>query len=200
MQSGYTPPLDSPLWRNAWPVSHPVAKQPLLYIVPRPSRLCTLSALMAELFSVRTKKKRQQPVSVLAVDPGHVGNTKCCIFRHQVTLFWSAASCIPSISQQLQNYLDASHPSVQNQLWFPSTRNPVANQTCCMHNLEGVHLLFLLNGGFFMAKGAAPGQCLTGQPYGFWDIESLLNGCAFLSLVFLALQAWCLLHQHGPSL
>ena len=34
-----------------------MAKKTLLYILPRPSHLCTLSALIAELFSVTTKKK-----------------------------------------------------------------------------------------------------------------------------------------------
>ena len=37
-----------------------MAKQPLLYIISRSSRVCTLFALMAELFSVRTKKKEKR--------------------------------------------------------------------------------------------------------------------------------------------
>ena len=58
------------------PHPHPVAKQPLLYIISRPSRLCTLFALMAELFSVRTQKKNFQafpPMKMVSDVGGWVG-------------------------------------------------------------------------------------------------------------------------------
>ena len=79
-----------------------MAKQPLLYILSRPKRLCTLFALMTKLFSVRTQKKKERREGIVSQDMANVGIGLCGSYDVPLEI---RNDCVPSkVITQIRNW------------------------------------------------------------------------------------------------